>query len=96
MNTTIIFTGVLSCLLLMFTITHSFAVSGKTVDDDHLSLIAHPSAMSNHKLLSIDQDDGSILDDSDEHEFEKRRFNAWAGKRSLMAKRRFNAWAGRR
>ncbi len=37
-----------------------------------------------------------MIDSSDEHELEKRRFNAWAGKRSLMAKRRFNAWAGRR
>ncbi len=37
-----------------------------------------------------------MIDNSDEHEFEKRRFNAWAGKRNLLAKRRFNAWAGRR
>jgi hypothetical protein len=35
-------------------------------------------------------------DEDDEHDLEKRRFNAWAGKRSLLGKRRFNAWAGRR
>jgi len=96
MNTTIIFTGVLSCLLLMLTITNSYIVSGKTIDGEHLSLIAQPSAASSYKFISPYQDDGSMIDSSDEHELEKRRFNAWAGKRSLMAKRRFNAWAGRR
>jgi len=35
-------------------------------------------------------------DEFDEHELAKRRFNAWADKRSLMSKRHFNAWAGRR
>ena len=35
-------------------------------------------------------------DEDDELNLEKRRFNAWAGKRSLLNKRRFNAWAGRR
>jgi hypothetical protein len=35
-------------------------------------------------------------DEDEEHDLEKRRFNAWAGKRSLFGKRRFNAWAGRR
>lgn len=40
-----------------------------------------------------------MIDNSDEDEeqdLEKRRFNAWAGKRSVPGKRRFNAWAGRR
>jgi hypothetical protein len=59
-------------------------------------LIAKRSAISPNKYISINEDDGSMIDSSDEHELEKRRFNAWAGKRSLMAKRRFNAWAGRR
>jgi hypothetical protein len=61
-------------------------------------LIAHPSVVSPNKFISIyhdnDNDDDSNIDD--EHEFEKRRFNAWAGKRNVLAKRRFNAWAGRR
>jgi hypothetical protein len=59
-------------------------------------LIAHPSAISPNQYISLYHDDDSIIDNSDEHELEKRRFNAWAGKRSLLAKRRFNAWAGRR
>jgi hypothetical protein len=49
--------------------------------------------------MSIYQDEGSMIDNSDEnegHDLEKRRFNAWAGKRSILSKRRFNAWAGRR
>jgi hypothetical protein len=49
-----------------------------------------------NKFASVYQDDGSLIDNGDEHELEKRRFNAWAGKRTLLAKRRFNAWAGRR
>jgi hypothetical protein len=56
-------------------------------------------ALSPSKFISAYQDEGSMMDNSDEddeHEFEKRRFNAWAGKRSLLGKRRFNAWAGRR
>ncbi len=59
-------------------------------------MIAKRSAVLPNKYISIYEDDGSMIDSSDEHELEKRRFNAWAGKRSLMAKRRFNAWAGRR
>jgi hypothetical protein len=35
-------------------------------------------------------------DEDEEKELEKRRFNAWAGKRDVLGKRRFNAWAGRR
>ncbi len=58
-------------------------------------MIAHPSAAAPNKIVSIYNDE-SMIDNSDEHEFEKRRFNAWAGKRNLLAKRRFNAWAGRR
>jgi len=96
MNTAIIFIGILSCLLLMFTITHSYALSGQTADGEHHLLIDQPSVISPNKLFSIYQDDGSLMDNSDEHELEKRRFNAWAGKRSVLAKRRFNAWAGRR
>jgi len=46
--------------------------------------------------MSNYQDDGSMFVDSDELDLEKRRFNAWAGKRSVLGKRRFNAWAGRR
>jgi len=42
------------------------------------------------------QNDDTMNDNSDGHELEKRRFNAWAGKRNAFAKRRFNAWAGRR
>jgi len=62
-------------------------------------IVERPLGISPNKYLSIFQDDGSMLDNSDEfdeHELAKRRFNAWAGKRSLMSKRRFNAWAGRR
>ncbi|CAF0769086.1 unnamed protein product [Didymodactylos carnosus] len=39
-----------------------------------------------------DENDSS----DDEHELEKRRFNAWAGKRMVPTKQRFNAWAGKR
>lgn len=62
-----------------------------TNEGEHALLVERPT-----NYLSIFQDDGSMLDESAEHELEKRRFNAWAGKRSLMSKRRFNAWAGRR
>jgi len=96
MHTTNIITGFLSCLLVLFTLTHSFAVLGKTVDDEHLSLIGHPSGVLPNQFIRIYQDDSSAMDHSDEHDMEKRRFNAWAGKRNVEAKRRFNAWAGRR
>lgn len=58
-----------------------------------------PLAYAPGKYLSLYQEDGSIIDNSDEddeHDLEKRRFNAWAGKRNILTKRRFNAWAGRR
>lgn len=71
-------------------------MSGKNLDNEHLALAAHQSAISPNEWMSFYQNDGSAVDNSGEHEFEKRRFNAWAGKRNLMAKRRFNAWAGRR
>lgn len=68
-------------------------ISNKNMED---ALVAHSSNILPHKYISIYEDNGLNLDNSDEHELEKRRFNAWAGKRSVLAKRRFNAWAGRR
>jgi len=99
MNTIIILAGILSCLLLMLNVAHSFTLSGKTNDGEHQLLIERPFALSPGKFMSIYQDEAPMIDDSDEddeHDLEKRRFNAWAGKRSLISKRRFNAWAGRR
>ncbi|CAF1114290.1 unnamed protein product [Rotaria sordida] len=96
MNTTIILTGILAYFLLMLTMTYSFALSSKTTDDENHELIEGPLILSPYKFNSIYENDGSIFDDSDEHELGKRRFNAWAGKRSLASKGRFNAWAGRR
>ncbi|CAF1410661.1 unnamed protein product [Adineta steineri] len=99
MNTTIFIAGILSCFLLMLSVAHSFALSGKeNNNEDHL-LVHRPYAISPNKYPSIYQDEGSMVDNSDEdddHELEKRRFNAWAGKRNIISKRRFNAWAGRR
>ena len=46
-------------------------------------------------FISFYHDEDATADHSDEHDLEKRRFNAWAGKRSRLTKRRFNAWAGR-
>ena len=46
-------------------------------------------------FISLYHDGEAAMDHSDEHDLEKRRFNAWAGKRSRLTKRRFNAWAGR-
>lgn len=66
-------------------------MSGHHIDDEHLSYLAHPSAISLYP-----EDAAAIMDNSEEHEMNKRRFNAWAGKRDVMGKRRFNAWAGRR
>jgi len=99
MNTKIILTGILSCLLLMLNVAHSFTLSGKENDGEHRLLMERPLAFSPGKFIPIYQHDDSMIDNSDEdyeHELEKRRFNAWAGKRSLLGKRRFNAWAGRR
>ena len=66
---------------------------------EHRLVVERPLVVSPERLISIYQDEGSIMENSDqddEHQFEKRRFNAWAGKRNTLAKRRFNAWAGRR
>ena len=74
-------------------------LSGKDTDGEHHLLIERPSGLSSGKFLPIYQEDGFVMDNSDEddeHDLEKRRFNAWAGKRSMFGKRRFNAWAGRR
>ena len=57
--------------------------------------VEHVSGLLSKALLSMHQDDGAMDDSSAEHDMEKRRFNAWAGKRSRLEKRRFNAWAGR-
>ncbi|CAF0890932.1 unnamed protein product [Adineta ricciae] len=97
MNSTTLFAGVLSCVLLMLALTHSFALSDQTSDGEqhHLLFEQSPILLPN-KLISIYQDDSASNEDSSVHEFEKRRFNAWAGKRSTFGKRRFNAWAGRR
>ena len=76
--------------MLQFTITHSYTLSGHTADGEHHLVVDQPSPYAPRKFLY----DDSV--DSDEHQFAKRRFNAWAGKRNLMAKRRFNAWAGKR
>ena len=82
------------------TVAQSFSLSTKDHDGEHHLLFERPLAYAPGKILSIYQDDGSMIDniddDDDEHDLEKRRFNAWAGKRSMMSKRRFNAWAGRR
>ncbi|UJR09851.1 hypothetical protein I4U23_014075 [Adineta vaga] len=97
MNSTTIFAGVFSCLLLMLALTHSFALPGQTIDgQQHQLLLERPSVILPKKFFSIYQDDSASNEDSSAHEFEKRRFNAWAGKRSTLGKRRFNAWAGRR
>ncbi|CAF1053540.1 unnamed protein product [Adineta steineri] len=98
MNSITIFTGVLSCLLFMLAITHSFALAGQTADEQqHHLLIEQPSVILPKRYFSFyHNDDDASNDDSEVHEFEKRRFNAWAGKRSTFGKRRFNAWAGRR
>ncbi len=80
-------------------IAQSFSLSGKINDGEHQVLLERPLAYTPGKYISIYQDEGSMIDNSDEddeHDLEKRRFNAWAGKRSLLGKRRFNAWAGRR
>lgn len=72
---------------------------GKENDDEHHVLIGRPLALSPGRLFSMYQDQDSMMNNSeedDEHDLEKRRFNAWAGKRSVLGKRRFNAWAGRR
>ena len=71
-------------------------MSDHNIDDEHLAYLAHPSAISSHRLISLYPDDVAVMENSDEHEMDKRRFNAWAGKRDVMGKRRFNAWAGRR
>jgi len=99
MNTITILTGIFSCLLLMLSIAHSFTLSGKTNDGEHHLLIERPLAFSPGKFAPIYHDEGLMIDDDDENDeqdIEKRRFNAWAGKRSILGKRRFNAWAGRR
>ncbi|CAF0816283.1 unnamed protein product [Rotaria sp. Silwood1] len=99
MNTIGILTGILSCILLMLSVTHSYTLSGKENEGGHQLLVERPLALTRGKFYSIDQDDDSMMnnsDEDDEHDLEKRRFNAWAGKRSLVGKRRFNAWAGRR
>ncbi|CAF1363436.1 unnamed protein product [Adineta ricciae] len=99
MNSTIIFAGILSYFLLMLTATHSFILSDKgNNDEDHL-LLHQPYALSPNRFMAIYRDEASMAENSDEnedHELEKRRFNAWAGKRNVFTKRRFNAWAGRR
>lgn len=76
--------------------TYSLSLSEKTNDDEHHDLIEQALAAFPDRIHSLYRHDGSIVDDTDEHEFAKRRFNAWAGKRALFAKRRFNSWAGRR
>lgn len=78
-------------------VAHAYTLTAKSNDGEHQLLLHRPLADLSNKYLSIFQDDGSIYensDESDEHDLEKRRFNAWAGKRSIMSKRRFNAWAG--
>jgi hypothetical protein len=72
---------------------------GKSDEGEQRQFLERPSAVSPGKIYSLYQDEGLNVDnsdDEDDHELEKRRFNAWAGKRSLLTKRRFNAWAGRR
>ncbi|CAF2386513.1 unnamed protein product [Rotaria sp. Silwood2] len=99
MNTIVILTGILSCVLLMLSVTHSYTLSGKENDDRHQLLVERPLALTQGKFYSLYRDEDSMMnnsDEEDEHDLEKRRFNAWAGKRSLVGKRRFNAWAGRR
>lgn len=79
--------------------THSYTITGKENDGDRQWLLERPLAIGRNKFISMYQDEDSMINNSeedDEHDFEKRRFNAWAGKRSLIGKRRFNAWAGRR
>lgn len=76
--------------------TYSYTVSGNNNNNDHHLFVAQPSVLLSNKIKSLLGNDASVSDHSDEHELEKRRFNAWAGKRNLLAKRRFNAWAGRR
>ncbi|CAF2010298.1 unnamed protein product [Rotaria magnacalcarata] len=99
MNTFVILTGILSCILLMLSVTHAYTLTDKANTAGHQWLMNRPLAVARNKFISMYQDDDSTINNSeedDEHELEKRRFNAWAGKRSLIGKRRFNAWAGRR
>ncbi|CAF1222722.1 unnamed protein product [Rotaria sp. Silwood1] len=96
MNTTIILTGILTYLLIMLTMTYSLTLSSKTTDDENHELNEEPLVLLPYKFNSLYETDGSMFDNIDEHELEKRRFNAWAGKRNLIPKPRFNAWAGRR
>ncbi|CAF3075376.1 unnamed protein product [Rotaria socialis] len=99
MNTFVILTGILSCFLLMLSVTHAYTLTDKKNTADPQWLMDRPLAMARNKFFSMNQyDDDSMInsEEDDEHELEKRRFNAWAGKRSLVGKRRFNAWAGRR
>lgn len=91
--------GLLSFSALKLAVTQAFTLSSKDNDAEHRLLLERPLALSPGKYLSVYQDEGAMGDNSDEdddHELEKRRFNAWAGKRNIFAKRRFNAWAGRR
>jgi len=95
---------VLCFIVLMLTVVvHSKSVS----EDEHhpTEILTHPSA-SKYILFDdiVDNENDSDSDD-DEHELAKRRFNQWAGKRSLQQlaqpyllreQRRFNAWAGKR
>ena len=81
--------------LFQLNIAQAYSLTGKTNDDEHSMVLERPS----NKFYPLYQDQGTLTDNSDEdygHDLEKRRFNAWAGKRSLIGKRRFNAWAGRR
>lgn len=52
--------------------------------------------MSSNRLMSLYANEAAMMDNSEDQDMEKRRFNAWAGKRDVVGKRRFNAWAGRR
>ncbi|CAF1077140.1 unnamed protein product [Rotaria magnacalcarata] len=94
MNTTVFLTGVLTYFLLMLTMTYTLTLSDAKTADEHHELTDQPSVLLPNRIHSIYRNHHSIFDDIDKHELERRRFNAWAGKRALMARRRFNSWAG--
>lgn len=85
--------------VLQLNIAQVLSLTGKATDGEHSILLERPYALLSNRYPTLYRDEGISNDNSDEddeHDLEKRRFNAWAGKRSLVGKRRFNAWAGRR
>ncbi|CAF0792040.1 unnamed protein product [Didymodactylos carnosus] len=110
MKIDMILPGVVCWIFLMLTFMQSSAVEhqdGKPInhsDEQEIHILRQdPSLLSKlenlhpTKFYSLFHENGHDGNqNSEELEFEKRRFNAWAGKRMVPIKRRFNAWAGKR